>query len=208
MDKYCEVTINSYNQTAKDYANKVRGICPMNELEKFVSYLPKKSKIADLGCGSGVAAKHLTEKGFYVTGIDLSESLLQEAKKESPESKFIYGDILNVPLDDNLFNGVWHVGSLLHIPRRFALQGLREVNRILKSDGIIYLSVKAGNSEGFEEDKRYGGIKKWWTYFDSDEINMLLEKSGFEILENYGVEYDDSYRNAHPWMNVFARKIF
>jgi ubiquinone/menaquinone biosynthesis C-methylase UbiE len=206
MEDYQKITIDTYDVTASEYSKNVKELCPMKELEKFVEYIPSKSKIADLGCGSGVSARILTEKGFYVIGFDLSRELLEEAKKESPTSSFVYGDILEIPSRDERFDGIWNVGSIIHIKRASVPIALEEANRILKPKGVMYLAVKAGNTEGFEDDKRYGNKPKWWTYFMLKEIEELLKKANFEVLENYGVEYNDEYRKDYPWMNIFARK--
>jgi SAM-dependent methyltransferase len=44
--------------------------------------------IVDLGCGSGITARHLCDAGFGVIGIDLSEALIEIARKRVPEAIF------------------------------------------------------------------------------------------------------------------------
>ena len=51
--------------------------------------------IVDLGCGSGVWAYALTEAGFSVCGIDLSESMVDIARKRAPAAKFRVGSIFS-----------------------------------------------------------------------------------------------------------------
>jgi len=206
MENYLQKTICTYNETAKEYAQNVKDICPMNELEKFVKMLPFYSKILDVGCGSGVASKILSDKGHNLFGIDLSRELLNEAKKQPPLANFYLQDMRNLGFKDNRFMGIWNVGSLLHLKKQDVSKALDETYRVLAPKGIMYLSVKSGTGEGLEEDKRYGGKPKWYSYFESEEINNLLEKSGFKILENYAIQYDDKYRIAHPWMNIFCER--
>lgn len=205
MKDYLKTTINTYNKTAKEYAENVKGFVPMNELKKFVNYIVS-GKVLDIGCGSGVGAKTIQERGLKVFGIDLSEELLKIAKLESPNSKFYLMDMMNLEFPANNFEGIWQMASLLHLEKKDVPMALNEANRVLKPKGVIYVPVKMGEGEGLEKDKRYNNALKYYAYYQPKEIEILLENANFEVLENYWVKYEDEYRNAHPWMNIFAKK--
>jgi ubiquinone/menaquinone biosynthesis C-methylase UbiE len=205
MEDYLQITIDTYNRTAKEYVEKVKGLVPMKELEKFINYVPF-GKVLDIGCGSGVAARNLQEKGLQVCGIDLSEELLKASRIESPDSTFCNMDMRNLLFPGNNFNGIWQMASLLHLEKKDVPMALNEANRVLKPKGVIYVPVKMGEGEGLEEDKRYGNALKYYAYYQPKEIETLLENANFEVLENYWVKYEDEYRNARPWMNIFAKK--
>ncbi len=206
MEDYVNVTIDTYNQTAKEYAENVAGLCPMSELEKFVNYV-SSGCVLDVGCGSGVAARNLQEKGLQVYGIDLSRNLLNLARVESPDSKFYFMDMQRIGFPENSFDGIWQVGSLLHLKKEDVPIALNEVNRVLKPQGIMYLAVKEGKGEGNEFDKRYGSLPKYYSYFEKEEINEFLEKSNFEVLENLENRSASNYhKNAPNWLNIFAKK--
>jgi len=205
MKDYNKITIDTYNNTAKGYIENVKGLVPMNELEKFVNYVPS-GKILDIGCGSGVSARNLQERGLQVYGIDLSKELITASRIESPQSGFYEMDMRNLLFPEKNFDGIWQMASLLHLEKKDVPLALDEACRVLKPKGTIYLSIKGGEGESLESDKRYGGLPKYYSYFMPEEINSFLENAGFEILENYSIEYKDTYRIAHPWMNIFAQK--
>lgn len=69
--------------------------------------LDETSVIADIGCGTGHQVKALAEKGFNVTGVDISPSMINKAKQNFPKGNFIVGDAL----DNTLFK----MNSLTHI---------------------------------------------------------------------------------------------
>lgn len=75
--------------------------------------LPKKSKVLDVGCGSGTLAHFWKEQGYNVTGFDISEKSLEISR-----NKGIYcvkGDITKkLPFDDNTFELVYSDGLLEH----------------------------------------------------------------------------------------------
>jgi len=47
--------------------------------------LPPQSRILDVGCGSGRHAVKLAQRGFQVTGIDISIGMLREAQRRAKE---------------------------------------------------------------------------------------------------------------------------
>ena len=54
----------------------------------LISHLPSKGTVLDVGCGSGVKSCYLLEGGFKVTGIDISEKLLDIARRKAPEGEY------------------------------------------------------------------------------------------------------------------------
>src|SRR5688572_6448534 len=62
------------------------------EAEMFIHHLieyldpARGSKMLDLACGKGRHARILSESGFDVTGLDLSENSIAEAQKYASES--------------------------------------------------------------------------------------------------------------------------
>lgn len=61
--------------------------------------LPERGKVLDLCCGSGRHSRALARMGYEVTGIDLSDFLLEEAKKEScgQDICFMQCDMREIP---------------------------------------------------------------------------------------------------------------
>jgi len=63
----------------------------------------KNLQIIDVGCGTGRHAVELTRRGYSVTGIDLSESQLEMARKKAKENnleiKFLRYDARNLPFE-------------------------------------------------------------------------------------------------------------
>ena len=47
--------------------------------------------VVDLGCGSGIWARALTDAGYDVLGVDQSEAMLEIARRQAPEAQFVTG---------------------------------------------------------------------------------------------------------------------
>ncbi len=51
-------------------------------------------RVLDLGCGTGEHTRFLAEQGFEAVGVDRSEKLVEEARREAPESvRFVAADL-------------------------------------------------------------------------------------------------------------------
>lgn len=200
-----KITIESYDATAKEYAQLVAGMFLKNEIEIFVSHLSKNSLILDLGCGSGRDAKIFTEKGYRVIGIDLSKKLLEIAQRTAPKAEFRLMDILKLDFPDNYFDGIWAAGSLPHIPKKDIPAAITQIHRVLKKGRILFISLKEGEGEILKEDKRYKEIEKFWSFFKQEEIENYLKKENFRILSSDITKDENSYA-TNPWIEIFCEK--
>jgi len=185
MDKFTEATIATYNRTAEQYAKNVAGLHHSEVAGTFLEYLPENTRILDLGCGSGRDARIFSERGYEVIGIDLSAKLLEIAQKEAPFVSFEVMDMRKLRFDNEFFGGVWSVASMLHLPKLDIPQCLDECNRILKTNGVIYVGVKLGKGEEFKPDIRYAeDAFKFYSYFEAGEMDDFIKKAGFTILDS------------------------
>jgi ubiquinone/menaquinone biosynthesis C-methylase UbiE len=205
MQEFEKTTIDSYDQTVDEYIKNVDDLHPIKESKKFLSYLGNNKSILDIGCGPGRDAKIFADQGFEVVGIDLSTKMIEAAINRVKNSKFKIMDIRKLDFEDNKFDGAWASASFLHIPKKDISKGLQEVYRVLKDKGIFYISVKQGKGEILKPDERYNGIQKFWSFFQKEEIENELIKTGFEIVESYVEEQNSSYA-TNPWIQIFCRK--
>lgn len=109
-------------------------------------------KILDVGCGTGNFSVKLAKMGCKVTGIDISNEMLNIARKKSKEQnldiEFLNMDLNNLKFDDNSFDAVLSMTAFEFI--QDAPKALEELFRIVKKDGQILIGVIAGNSSWSE----------------------------------------------------------
>ena len=192
-------TIKVYEEFAEEYdeisGNKLDDV--VNHLRFFLETI-EGDDILDLGCGSGRDAEWFSEKGKNVVGIDLSENLLDIAKKKAPNAVFNKMDIRNLGFEKEDFDGIWASGSIHHITKDEAETVLEELHHILKHQGLLYVSVKKGKGERYVRDGRIEEGKRFFSFYEEDELNKLISKAGFEIIKS---EHDSE------WIVLFAKKI-
>ena len=85
------------------------------QVDKFLSYLPRKAKVLDIGSGPGNFTKYIFDKGFEIEGVDISPEMLQIAQEKVPGITFSYMDMRKLEFLDEHFDGIISAYSLIHI---------------------------------------------------------------------------------------------
>ena len=91
----------------------------------------------DVGCGLGLAVQELTEQGYQVTGIDLSQTMVDEASRRYPNLDFRVGSVLDLPFDDGTLDFYRGERIYVQLPKQQVDAALAEAYRVLKPGGMI-----------------------------------------------------------------------
>jgi len=189
----------AYNKIAKEWSDKnFTSTKMLNKLDKFITYIKTGKKILDVGCGPGRDTKYLMEHGFDVVGIDFSKDMINEARKRVPNGNFRLMNMMGLDFYDNSFDGVWSLGSFLHIEKKEASAVLKEFWRVLKKCGVLVVIVKHGSGEALED--KYGATR-FFAYYTQEELVDLIKMSGFKVLESFVETLDNT------WIVVFAEAV-
>ncbi|HCJ67693.1 MAG TPA: hypothetical protein DHV62_10375 [Elusimicrobia bacterium] len=181
-----ENVIAIYNEVAEQYTttffNPKTLQAEIFYLEKFLSVVKKGGKIIDVGCGPGIETKFIIGKGFRYEGIDLSQKMIEIAKRNNPTATFRIMDMHELNYSDNEFDGIMALESLIHLPKSEVRTIITDLCRILKPGGVILLALQKGKGEKiisfpFQKEK-----KCLLTLFTIDEMKNLLSESGFKVV--------------------------
>ncbi|WP_333650285.1 methyltransferase domain-containing protein [Lacrimispora sp.] len=192
-------SIDYYNKyAAKEFEETVNQ--DMSAIMKeFLDLLEEGDTILDLGCGSGRDSLSFYDQGYDVTPLDASEEMCKLAEIHTGL------DVLQMTFEemdfDKVFDGIWACASLLHTPKKELSDILKKIARALNDKGILYMSYKLGDFEGFRG-------KRYFSDFTADSISEILKDSGrFEIVKLWETEDVRSGHSDVKWLNVLARKI-
>ncbi|WP_374145372.1 trans-aconitate 2-methyltransferase [Sphingomonas sp. 28-63-12] len=84
-------------------------------LDRFLQPLPKGGRILDLGCGAGEpVTRHLIDRGFMVSGVDISPKMVGLCRTRFPRHRWINADMRRVAMD-GFYDGVLAWDSLFHL---------------------------------------------------------------------------------------------
>lgn len=202
MDTDTHTLKSTYEKIADDYhADHAGDTWDDDYIEIFSQMVGTGANVLDLGCGPGIETKKLVNKGLIVSGLDLSDKLLEIARKNNPTVEFTEGDMRRLPYADGQFDGVFAKASLLHIPKSDILEVLSEISRVLKPKGVFHAAVKQGEGEKEETEDDYGyAYTRFFSYWSPDEFHRLLTESGFTITKA------DILKRSFTWIRVIAVK--
>jgi len=186
LSKEEQQTLDVYKQIASEWVKTHQSEDFFrDEFELFTSLLPA-GKILDIGCGFGIVGPHFMNNGYDYTGIDASDSMLEEAHKWTSDATFLKMNMRALEFEPDTFDGFWACASILHIPKRFADGVLEEITRVTKSRGIGYISLKKGDREEVRDDGRFFAL------YQSQEFLKKLRVRGFIIHEFKEKRYENT----------------
>ncbi|MPN18427.1 Ubiquinone/menaquinone biosynthesis C-methyltransferase UbiE [bioreactor metagenome] len=149
----------------------------------------KDSRILDVATGTGKQAFAFAEKGYEVIGIDLSEAMLNVARKKNKfkNARFEVADAINLPFEDNSFD-ISTVSFALHdMPLSIREKVLKEMVRVTRSKGIIVIAdydlpkSKIGKFLIYHFTSLFEA--EYYENFIKSDIETLLEKNRIKIVE-------------------------
>jgi ubiquinone/menaquinone biosynthesis C-methylase UbiE len=163
MSEITKLVEAGYNKIAVNYYSHRNLIKFNSELEKFESYLPKNAHILDVGCGAGIpTAKFLVERRIKVTGIDLSDTMLNLARDNVPNAEFIKMDMNELKFEENTFDGIISVFALFHVPKEKHSSIFKQFFNIIKPGGILLINTGISESEG---RSNFFGVPMFWSNY-------------------------------------------
>lgn len=143
--------------------------------------LPQSGKVVDLGCGGGVPiSRYFADRGYQVTGYDLSPAMIDLARREAPEALFDVAAIESLALEPGSVDLVTSFFAIIHIDRALHAEIFRRIFTWLKPGGVCLLSLGANdNPDDYQPD--WHGAPMRWSHFDAETNVGLLEDAGFEL---------------------------
>lgn len=181
------LTRQAYNLAAQKYHDLFHKEMDEKEydrklLDSFAARLSNESLVCDAGCGpSAHIGRYIFEKGIKVIGVDISEKCVELAQLYNPDMEFECADIGNMPFNNNSFDGIISYYSIINTPKIYLNRTFAEFRRVLKPNGYLLVSVKAGTTEGYIDELLGIKTKSYFTLFTREEIISYFKDTGFKL---------------------------
>jgi len=193
-----EFTVEVYNQFLKRMKDK-----GWMETDQIIKAGINQGLALEIGPGPGYLGLEWLKKteGTRLTGLEISSNMIEFAEKNAREYNlgvrvnYIEGDAQKMPLDDNLFDGVFANGSLHEWsnPKKI----FNEIYRVLKPGGLYFISDLRRDTNPFikwfmkivtkPKELRPGLVTSFNAAYVVDEVKSILEDTN---LKNYKVSKD------------------
>lgn len=136
--------------------------------------LPRGNNALDLCCGAGTNTIYLAQNGFDVTGIDISKTAIEIAKKKAKEAKvkinFLLESFVDLSFSDGKFDFVFDMGCFHHVKVEEREKFIAGVHHVIRS-GCVYLLTCFSYRNG-----------PGWNHFTLQQLTDLFSKF-FTLIE-------------------------
>ncbi len=164
-------------------------------------------RILDLGCGSGQLTARIAESGADVMGLDRSEEMIAEARRNFPPLKFVVADAADFALEttvDAVFSN-----AALHWVKN-ADGAAQSAARALRPGGRFVVEMGGtGNVQTVIDAvlEAAGPVESPWYFPSVGEYATVLERHGFEVA--FAALFDRPTRvegedGLEDWLAMFA----
>lgn len=133
---------NYYGRLCTEMYEILHEQAPQDELDFYLSYAGKGKKILEPLCGSGRFLVPFLECGFDISGMDLSEEMLEKLKQKAPGAKVMQTDIINYAIQEKFDYIFIPSGSIsLFTDMNMCRKILRKLKEFLAPEGKLVFAV-------------------------------------------------------------------
>jgi SAM-dependent methyltransferase len=165
--------------------------------------IPAGSDVLELGCGAGIPMTVALAEGRAVTGVDISATQLEMARRNVPTATFIQADMTTLAFDPASFDAVVAFYSLTHVPRDEQIALLGRIRSWLRPGGLFLASMGADDEPG-DVEADWLGVDMYFSHFGAKANRRLVERAGL-IVEQSEIAIEPEDRHDARFLWVIAR---
>jgi len=130
-----------FDKLASSYDNGFAGQLSQRFYRLLLSQVElfKGAAVLDVGCGTGIILKNLSERmEINGHGIDVEENMIMEAKQKCPDMNITVSDCAKTSFEDNQFDFITTCMAYHHFSDKKGFA--KEAARIIKPGGYLYIT--------------------------------------------------------------------
>jgi cyclopropane fatty-acyl-phospholipid synthase-like methyltransferase len=206
VDPRKAIVAAGYDALGEGYLDWASAIVDARErmLDTFSSRLAPGARVLDLGCGAGLPSTRSLAARFAVTGVDISGSQVEAARRNVPEATFVQADLAAVDIPAGSFEGVTALYAISHVPRDEHAALLARIARWLVPGGLFLATL--GVEDGPDWIGDWLGRSMFFSSHDAATNRSMLDAAGFELLIDQVVQTVEP-EGPVPFLWVLARRV-
>jgi 2-polyprenyl-3-methyl-5-hydroxy-6-metoxy-1,4-benzoquinol methylase len=182
------VSVNTFNKLAQKYQDKYMDLALYSDTFTLFCELVNQKinpELFEIGCGPGNISRLLLEAchDLKLHGIDLAPNMIQLAKGNNPTAQFEVMDCRDIGKITHQYDGIMCGFCLPYISKEEAKELIANTTKLLKKDGVIYLSTMEGEYSKSTLATSSSGDQMYTYYHDAVHLSEQLEANGFTLLD-------------------------
>jgi SAM-dependent methyltransferase len=175
----------------------------LHYLERAAQLIPPGAAVLELGCGAGLPMTRGLAADHRVTGVDISATQIEMARRNVPAATFIQADMTALDFPPASFEAVVAFYSLTHVPRDEQPALVRSIRGWLRPGGLFLASMGADASpDDVEED--WLGVPMFFSHFGARRNRRMVEEAGLTV-EEARIEIEPEDRHDARFLWIVAR---
>jgi SAM-dependent methyltransferase len=177
---------SSYDTAATGYSALLLDELPRQPVKRSMlmlfAELAPAGRVADVGSGPGQITAFLHGRGLDVFGVDLSPTMVEQARANFPGLHFEVGSMTALDQSDESLSGLNAWFSTIHLPDEILPQALAEFRRVLTPGAPLMLAFQVG-----DDPKHFA--EAWGCEVDltihrrrPESVTAMLTETGFAVL--------------------------
>jgi ubiquinone/menaquinone biosynthesis C-methylase UbiE len=135
----------------------------------------RPARTLDVACGTGFLTRHLPGD---VVGLDQSESMLDEARRQAPKADFVQGDALDLTFEDGSFGRVFTGHFYGHLEDADRERFLADARRLAPELVIVDSALREDVEPEERQERILNDGSRWEVYKRYFEPDALAEELG------------------------------
>lgn len=209
MDPY-RITFQTWNTLAEWYDENFMHLNIYNaSYDLFCERLQKQSPdVLELACGPGNITRYLLNKrpDFKILGSDISDNMLQKARKNCPEVKFRKMDLRNLHQVKKTFDALVIGFCLPYLSQDDILKLISDAAQVLSSGAQLYLSCIEGKYEAPKLQTNSKGQQSLMVYHEFEFIQRALLNNDFKTIEVLRIPYSIEVKPGETHLIILAER--
>lgn len=192
-------TIAYYDEFGREFASATVSVDMAEHQQRFLDWIPVGGSILDAGCGSGRDSQAFMERGYRVTAVDASRTMVElTAALTGLAARLLRFEQLDYVAE---FDGIWACATLLHVTRSGLDEVLRRLVVACKPAGVIFVSFKLGHGERVSQGRHF-------TDFTEETLRAwLLTCQELKILDLRQTPDQRPGRSQERWVNALVQRV-
>ena len=155
----------------------------------------QKTRLLEIGAGSGHSAAFFAGDGFEGSAIDLSPLNIERCKAKGLDAQV--ADFADLPFPDDSFDAIWSMSSFMHAPDAELAKAIAEMDRVLVSGGIAVVGLWGGDGSTGMVDDDVHDPPRYFAWRTDDQVNASFGEAF--VIERFEIipDAEDSSADEH-----------